>query len=919
VNDNSTTTDKDSGSVEDSRSRAARPPLSPEVGSGDAGSVTPQTVVKPAALEETIEFHASPEVAEIGPLSGYRILDVLGRGGMGLVLLAEDLQLKRRVAVKVMRPELAANEQARRRFLREAQSAAAVTHDHIIAIHHVGEDRGMPYLVMPLLQGETLAVRLRREGRLPPDESCRIAHEVAAGLAAAHAHGLIHRDIKPSNIWLEACDSVRGGVRVKILDFGLARVAECDEPESAITHSGTVVGTPAYMAPEQADGKPVDGRADLFSLGCVLYHMATGAPPFQGPTRMSLFYALANHNPPPPSSVNPSVPQPMSNMVMQLLAKDPAARPASALIVAETLTSIRRAAAWKEAGPLPSPLAAGRRGPLIAAIAAVLLIGGIATAYFVIPGSNREVDPPSIPNSDGSPAIVAKDEGPLAKVPPDPVRTKDRPVFAAKSHRAAAEAILKRGGTVSVRSTNRSGPIVQLGDLPQDPLVITRVSILNVPFSDADMEVFEGIDYLQELRIAWTQVTDKGVEHLRGVSCRHVDLSSNPLTDASVNVLAECPELLALKLASTGLTQEAAPHLLKLRRLRELNLNQTTIGDSGIERLAGHRSLNRLTLCRGFNHVGLAALTAMPALQYLTITGPAGADSWVEALSGLGNLRVINVWSTNLSRADALRIQQALPNTAIFHSMLTRSAAERKAIDWALENKVQLMSSFGGGLRQASPKERCVIDLMIPRGCADSGAANLRGLRCIDSLRWNGLINVDAECEHVAALDSLINLELQGRQFTAQGLARLTALKQLEQLRLDGLGDHADEAVRHLPKFDHLWQLDIHNAGITDAGLEQIGRIGGLQALHFHQCPKVAGDGIRNLAKLPMLREVTVDSPLLDDGAVPHLKQLANVRILSLHGAKLTAAGIAELHKALPRCAIFWDGGLVVPGAMPLK
>ncbi|HVK10632.1 MAG TPA: serine/threonine-protein kinase, partial [Gemmataceae bacterium] len=220
---------------------------------------------------------------ELGRLGGYRVLELLGAGGMGLVFRAEDPTLRRPVALKVMRPELLDRPHAAERFLREARAAAAVKHDHIVTIYQVGQDRGVPFLALEFLAGEPLDARAKRESRLPPAEVRRIGHEAALGLAAAHAAGLIHRDIKPANVWLEA---PRG--RVKILDFGLARATGQDVH---LTGSGTVMGTPAYMSPEQANGQPVDARTDLFSLGAMLYRLATGRLPFPGDSAMAILAA----------------------------------------------------------------------------------------------------------------------------------------------------------------------------------------------------------------------------------------------------------------------------------------------------------------------------------------------------------------------------------------------------------------------------------------------------------------------------------------------------------------------------------------------------------------------------------------------------------------------------------------------------
>jgi serine/threonine protein kinase len=314
-----------------------------------------QTLGLPAAAEDTASaipdlapppdypFLAPPQAAdEVGRLGPYRILRVLGTGAMGVVFQAEDPHLKRLVALKVLRPSLAASADFHRRFLREAQLAAAIDHEHIVPVYQVGEDRGVPFLAMKLLRGETLEDRLHRAGgRLPLAEVLRVGREIAEGLAAAHDQGLIHRDIKPANIWLEAgtpAGTLKGG-RVKIVDFGLARGSG---PDAQFTQAGAVIGTPAYMAPEQANAAEVDARCDLFSLGVVLYRACTGTLPFGGKDTLSVLSALATQTPPTPHQFVPAVPRACSVLVMRLLAKDPADRPQSAREVVEAIEALER-------------------------------------------------------------------------------------------------------------------------------------------------------------------------------------------------------------------------------------------------------------------------------------------------------------------------------------------------------------------------------------------------------------------------------------------------------------------------------------------------------------------------------------------------------------------------------------------------
>jgi serine/threonine protein kinase len=292
-------------------------------------------------------FLAPPEAPdEMGRLGPYRVLKVLGVGAMGVVFQAEDPNLRRLVALKVMRPSLAASADFHRRFLREARLSAAIEHEHIVTVYQVGEDRGVPYLAMQLLRGETMEHRMRRAGgRLPLPEVLRIGREIAEGLAAAHSRGLIHRDIKPANVWLE-----EGRGRVRILDFGLARGAE---PDAQFTQAGAVIGTPTYMAPEQASGATVDARCDLFSLGSVLYQAATGQAPFGDKDTLAILNALATRTPDPPHKIVPALPRLFSGLTMRLLAKDPADRPQTAREVVEAIEGLERGE--KEAKPFVYP------------------------------------------------------------------------------------------------------------------------------------------------------------------------------------------------------------------------------------------------------------------------------------------------------------------------------------------------------------------------------------------------------------------------------------------------------------------------------------------------------------------------------------------------------------------------------------
>ncbi len=260
-----------------SRSRSGVQNLE-ETGTYPRAASLQSAVIVPGGLpagHKRIDFLSPPRApGELGWLAHYRVLRLLGEGGMGIVFLAEDSLLSRPVALRVIRPEIADTAGIAQRFIREARATAAIQHDHIVTIHQVGQENGLPFLAMEYLKGMSLADWLDRGHRPSMELVLRIGREIAAGLSAAHRRSLIHRDIKPANIWLEAPSG-----RVKILDFGMAR---SEREVALITSPGAVMGTPVFMAPEQTRGEPAGTSSDLFSLGCVLYRLCTRRLPFEG-------------------------------------------------------------------------------------------------------------------------------------------------------------------------------------------------------------------------------------------------------------------------------------------------------------------------------------------------------------------------------------------------------------------------------------------------------------------------------------------------------------------------------------------------------------------------------------------------------------------------------------------------------------
>ena len=272
----------------------------------------------------------------------YRLVRRIASGGMGSVWEAEDTILHRRVAVKALSEALAEDRRFLERFRREARATAGLSHPNVAGVFDYGEDGGRPYIVMELIEGETLAERLRRHGRLPWRKAVAIMEPVASALGAAHEAGIIHRDVKPGNIMI-----ARNG-DVKVMDFGIAAATWA----LPLTTTSAAMGTATYISPEQASGQGVSPQSDVYSLGVVLYEMLTGRPPFTGETPLALAMAHLHDTPPPVGQLAPDVPEPVASACEQALAKDPSARPATAAAFAALLR-----APDATTGRLPDPSA----------------------------------------------------------------------------------------------------------------------------------------------------------------------------------------------------------------------------------------------------------------------------------------------------------------------------------------------------------------------------------------------------------------------------------------------------------------------------------------------------------------------------------------------------------------------------------
>ena len=521
---------------------------------------------------------AAHDASELGRLGGYRILRLLGQGGMGMVFLAEEEALHRQVALKVMSPSLSGNESARLRFLREARAMAAVVNDHIVPIHQVGEHNQIPFLAMPLLEGESLGDCLKREGKLSLAQACSLGKEIASGLAAAHAGGLIHRDIKPDNIWLEAPSG-----RVKILDFGLARAQEDNE----LTQSGTVMGTPKYMSPEQAEGHEVDQRSDLFSLGSVLYHSIAGQTPFRGKSLAATLVSVISTEPSPLTQMREDTPAELSELVSKLMSKNVDARPTSAESVVADFARLEERLAQSDLAETkpktrtnqrtsrPTASNSNRRFFPVYAIGAALALGFLVflasvliewktpagTVYITIDSADTVT---SIDVSKDALTITDPNDGKKIKVTVDEANSKmrlEKEGFAAvltefnlsspdgrniavkfvpsavvdrtgnsespdmptidsgDSERQIAQWVLDQGGSLQLRVLNQvaSAMSEKTDALPQGEFSVARISLPKVE-READLAFLAGLKSEVSVWMPGTDITGACFEHLGKIS-----------------------------------------------------------------------------------------------------------------------------------------------------------------------------------------------------------------------------------------------------------------------------------------------------------------------------------------------------------------------------------------------------------------
>lgn len=857
-------------------------------------SLMDQTVDGSEGRESRIDldFLDPPQNAdEMGRLAHYRILSVLGSGGMGVVFAAEDTLLQRAVALKIMNPQAAAKRNAKERFLREARAVAKFEHEHIVPIYQVGEANGIPYLAMPLLKGMSIDQRLKQGIPFSIPQVLRIAKQAAEALAVAHEHGIVHRDIKPGNIWLEP---VRGG-NIRILDFGLALPSNEDV---SLTQSGAIIGTPAYMSPEQAQSKKADHRSDLFSLGVVLYRMTTGKLPFQGDSAIGILTSVMMDTPIAPMDIRHDVPEGLSQLILQMLEKDVENRPDSASQVADRIQQIevglkpiaKNSVSIPESPDDQPDNQAQRRRPtwgysaIGIAFAAMVLLTLSSIFYWETPQGTLRIE-----INDDALAVTLTKNGAIIKgadkthdilVAPGDQRLKIQrgdmefetekfvlkkgdtvtlkvellpgkiqvvkgkqiigekilpaPAIASEADRKAAKWVLSVGGEIKINDEPVS--IRNVDALPEEPFRLTYVNL-----SDNQ------------------KITDEGLANFRG--CRHVEqlrLDRTPVTDEGLANFGNCTNLRHLSLERTGISNEGLRQLQKCNGMRYVDLHDVTkVTDGGLKFLRDCSQLEVLFLHgTSVSDAGLSYVKYWPKLRNLIVQINGG--SGLIYLKNHPSLEILE-WAgpTHITDREMMHLQDCVK--------LKKLAIGGNYTDTGIEylkkcNRLQFLSLFSAELTD----------------------------KTLASIAKNH--------------PELIEFGAGAGEFTDAGLSQLNDLKKLTAINL--VSDRiTDQGISNLRILENLVSVDIYSSSLTDASLKHLAKLPNLYGLRLDNS-NISDNCVEYLGKMKALRYLNLNhTKLTDKSAVWMAGQLVNRHgwsFLSVQDTRISRGGFAAIKKSFP-------------------
>ncbi|HLW64036.1 MAG TPA: protein kinase [Gemmataceae bacterium] len=860
--------------------------------------------------DDDISFLSPPQgTGEIGRLNGYRILEILGSGGMGVVFRAEDVKLKRAVALKVMKKDVAGKKSARERFLREAQAAAQLEHENIVTIHQVGEANGVPYIAMQWLKGQSLEDRLGLGGRLSAPEIIRFGRQAARGLAAAHARGQVHRDIKPGNLWLEDVETEHGEIvqRVKVLDFGLARVGDEDV---RLTQTGTVVGTPAYMAPEQAKGEKVDHRADLFSLGTVMYRMATGRLPFHGANTLAILSALATENPDPPQLLNFDIPPTLSDLIMKLLEKDPAKRIGSATEVVQALAKVEL-------------------GPGLTAVTRAGSVSDDAASAAHASGSD------TVAETADQLAAMRVDRGKRAGSVSDGIFDPSLTLPARRRRRMVAIAIglallLISGGAFAayqlIFKTSKGTLIVEVADdaevsFSKGELVIKDQKTGEVKYRIKPSEKNKSLPpgkYLVEIR---------GADGLKVESDKFEIVKNGK---ATVTVIAAMPNVVATMnsdpdrraaewVLSIGGTVKVNGEDLPIKEVVELPLGRFTltavdlprnqlINEAGLVLFDNCKSITYLNFYKSpVDDTGFSHFKNCRDLTILSLDGANVGDAGLAILQGCTKLQIANLYASRVTDAGLAFLKNCknLTNLSLGRTKVTDQGLMQLADCKDLSVLgLEFTRVTDEGLAPFAKCTKLTTILLSGPDITDAGLAPFKNCKNLNVLFLQGTRITNASLPMLMEAKGLQELNIQQTKITAERIEELhKALPACRIVRDGGTIEPNPSADPDRRAAEWVLSMDgevvlapwqpIKNAKDLPSGPFQV------IFIDLSQKEKVDDAGLIHLKGLSELRALRLLATQITDAGLVHLKGLAKLETLNLHGTRITDAGVATI-KGLP-------------------
>nr|UXE45604.1 serine/threonine-protein kinase PknD [uncultured bacterium] len=938
--------------------------------------------------EVALEFLAPPSRPDsLGRIGHYEVLQVLGQGGFGIVFRAFDDVLHRVVAVKVLSPQMAATSPARKRFLREARSSAQVRHENVVQVYEVGE-QPLPYIAMEFIPGETLQQRLDRTGPIDAADVVRIGRQIAEGLAAAHTNDLVHRDIKPANILIEG-----GTQRVKITDFGLARAAD----DASISQSGLVAGTPMYMAPEQARGATLDQRADLFSLGSVLYVMAAGRPPFRANGTLAVLKRVAEDNPRPIREVIPETPQWLCDIISRLQAKQPEDRFQSAREVGDVLAECEarlKANAKLDDFPrvpqnkvAPAASLQSRQWKRIAVAIALLVLLAACGVWFPLPLSNTgelEILPEQglvsvivLQNDDGvidgnklhapvtdwlnmqrrqtltlppgryqlnvgtwpagsavgqwqvttsgpfssrvvtvpvvqTSAIITVERGrrvslkpkmrPAPASPPN-ASTENAATQITEPDRRAAEYVLSVGGVVKVNDQEQE--ILAMTDLPREPFRLTYVDIRSVQLTDNGLARFSGC---------------KNLLHL-GLDVTNIDGPMGEVTDAGLAYFEDCKNLTSLSLNSRGITDAGLAYFKDCKNLTSLSLIMSnTVTDAGLLHFKECKNLTILSLnCIGVTGAGLVRLNGWKNLIDLNLYGTQVSDAGLIAFAHCQNLRNLNLGYTPVTDAGVVHFKDCknLIDLSLYHTQVGDAGIAAFMDCKNLKNLNLSETQVGGvGLAQLKDCKELKILKLGDSKITDAGLASLKNFEGLTNLAlWHTPVS-NAGLAQLAEFDNLADLDLRYTKVTGRGLKTLAKVLPQCEIRWDGgviepNGGSDRRAAEYALSVGGIVEIDRKWEITALATLPKI--VFRLTRVGLDNNPEVTDTDLAAFKDCQNLDVLELTGTRVTDAGLAQLAGLSELKNLAVAKTDVTATGIEELAKALPKCKITWEGGVIEP------